>query len=388
MALKKPRLNISLNALNPLKSHNSDGDEQKPAEQTPSLGTPGAPVDTRHPFYFGFLAATGAVIAITLLKALASAGQVFILIIISLFLAAGLNPVVEFFRRRGLRRSHAVVAVVLLVLAFVAVFAAVIVPPAVTQASKLFKNAPEILGHLKSNSYIASLNRHYGIIDSLQQKFASAIHNGQYVVSAFGGVIGVGKAVVSGAVATLTILILTLYFLASLPNVTRVAYRFVPATRRDRVSKISDAIILRIGGFVSGQATVAFIASIFGLILALSLGLPYPSAIALLVFVCGAIPLIGHLLGVTAITLIALSKSPTDAVITLVLYLAYIQLENYLIMPRIMRKSLAIPGLVTIIAALLGVSLLGIVGGILAVPIAAAILLIIEEVVFPKADQS
>ena len=214
------------------------------------------------------------------------------------------------------------------------------------------------------------------------------MHNGQYVGTAFGGVLGVGKAVVSGAIAGLTILVLTLYFLASLPHVTSVAYHFVPASRRVRVSKITDAIIIRIGGFVSGQATVAFIASIFGLILALSLGLPYPAAIALVVFVCGAIPMIGHLLGVTAVTLIALSKSPTDAVIAFVVYIAYVQIENYLIMPRIMRKSLSIPGVVTIIAALVGVSLLGIVGGILAVPMAAAILLVIDEVVFPKADHS
>ena len=377
MALKKPRLHL------PLK-----GSDISQPQEPESLGTPGAPIDRAHPFYFGFLAAAGAVIAITMLKALASASQVFVLIIISLFLAAGLNPSVEFFRRKGLKRAQAVIAVVAIVLIFVGIFAAVIIPPAVTQVGNLFKNAPTILQHLKSNSYIASLNKHYGIIDSLQAKFASAIHNGQYVVNAFGGVIGVGKAVVSGAIATLTVLILTLYFLASLPSVTGVAYRFVPASRRERVSKITDAIIIRIGGFVSGQATVAFIASIFGLILALSLSLPYPAAIALLVFVCGAIPLIGHLLGITAVTLIALSKSPTDAIITLVLYLAYIQIENYLIMPRIMRKSLSIPGVVTIIAALIGVSLLGVVGGILAVPIAAAVLLIIDEVVFPRAEKS
>jgi predicted PurR-regulated permease PerM len=345
-------------------------------------------VDRGHPFYFGFLAASGAVIALTVLRALASASQVFVLIIISLFLAAGLNPSVEFFRRKGLKRSQAVLAVVAVVLIFVGIFSAVVIPPAVTQVGNLFKNAPSILEHLKSNKFLASLNNHYGIIDSLQAKFSASIHNGQYVVNAFGGVIGVGKAVVSGAVAILTVLILTLYFLASLPSVTGVAYRFVPASRRERVSKITDAIIIRIGGFVSGQASVAFIASIFGLILALSLGLPYPAAIALLVFVCGAIPLIGHLLGVAAVTLIALSKSPTDAIITFVVYLAYIQLENYFIMPRIMRKSLAIPGVVTIISALIGVSLLGIVGGILAVPIAAAVLLVIDEVVFRKADNS
>ncbi len=377
MALKKPRLPFG----------NKGSDSRGPVVP-PFMGTPGRPVDRGHPFYFGFLAASGAVIAITVLRAFASASQVFVLIIISLFLAAGLNPSVEFFRRKGLKRPYAVMTVVLMVLIFAGIFSAVVIPPAITQVSNLLKHAPKILQDLKSNAFIGNLNKHYGIIDSLQAKFTTSVHNGQYVISAFGGVIGVGRAFVSGAVAVLTVLILTLYFLASLPSVTGAIYRFVPASRRDRVSKITDAIILRIGGFVSGQATVAFIASIFGLILALSLGLPYPSAIAVLVFVCGAIPLIGHILGITAVTLIALSKSPTDAIITLILYLAYIQLENYLIMPRIMRKSLSIPGVVTIIAALVGVSLLGIVGGILAVPIAAATLLILEEVVFPKADHS
>jgi len=354
----------------------------------PFMGTPGAPVDRGHPFYFGFLAASGAVIAITVLKAFASASQVFVLIIISLFLAAGLNPAVEFFRRRGLKRQWAVATVVFITLLVVGIFAAVIIPPAITQVNNLVKTAPKILQDLKSNTYIGNLNKHYGIIDSLQAKINASLHDGKYVISAFGGVIGVGKAVLSGAISAFTVLILTLYFLASFPTVTSVAYRFVPASRRVRVSKISDAIILRIGAFVGGQATVAFIASIFGLILALSLGLPYPSAIAVLVFVCGAIPLIGHILGIALVTLIALSKSPTDAVITLLVYVVYIQIENYLIMPRIMRKSLSIPGVVTIIAALVGVSLLGIVGGILAVPIAAAVLLIIDEVVFPKADNS
>jgi len=377
MALKKPRLPFG----------NKTSDSSNPVIP-PFMGTRGLPVDRGHPFYFGFLAASGAVIAITVLRAFASASQVFVLIIISLFLAAGLNPSVEFFRRKGMKRPYAVMTVVLMVLLFVGIFSAVVIPPAVTQVSNLFKHAPNILQDLKSNAFIGNLNRHYGIIDSLQAKFTTSIHNGQYVISAFGGVIGVGRAFVSGVFALLTVLILTLYFLASLPSVTGAIYRFVPASRRERVSKITDAIILRIGGFVSGQATVAFIASIFGLILAFSLGLPYPSAIAFLVFVCGAIPLIGHVLGITAVTLIALSKSPADAIITLIIYVAYIQLENYLIMPRIMRKSLSIPGIVTIIAALVGVSLLGIVGGILAVPIAAAVLLILEEVVFPKADHS
>ena len=375
MALKKPSIHFG-------------SKPRSKAEAAPkNLGEQGVPLDRAHPFYFGFLAATGAVIAITLLRAFANASQVFVLIIISLFFAAGLNPAVEFFQRRGLKRTGAVACVVGIVLAFVGVFSAVVIPPVVHQLNLLLKDAPTLIANLKNNPTLDSLNVKYGIIDTIQKKVNAGVHDGQFVVGAFGGVIGVGKAVLSGTVATLTILILTLYFLASLPSVTQAAYRFVPLSRRDRVSRISDAIIKRVGAFVSGQASVAVIAGIFALVLSLALGLPYASAISLLVFLCGLIPLIGHILGCAAFTIVALTKSPTDAIIVFVCYVIYIQLENYFILPRIMRRSLAMPGLVTIIAALVGVSLLGVIGGLLAVPIAAAILLIVDEVVFPKAER-
>ena len=375
MALKKPSIHFGSKS-------------RSKAEAAPkNLGEQGVPLDRAHPFYFGFLAATGAVIAITLLRAFANASQVFVLIIISLFFAAGLNPAVEFFQRRGLKRTGAVACVVGIVLAFVGVFSAVVIPPVVHQLNLLLKDAPTLIANLKNNPTLDSLNVKYGIIDTIQKKVNAGVHDGQFVVGAFGGVIGVGKAVLSGAVATLTILILTLYFLASLPSVTQAAYRFVPLSRRNRVSRISDAIIKRVGAFVSGQASVAVIAGIFALVLSLALGLPYASAISLLVFLCGLIPLIGHILGCAAFTIVALTKSPTDAIIVFVCYVIYIQLENYFILPRIMRRSLSMPGLVAIIAALVGVSLLGVIGGLLAVPIAAAILLIVDEVVFPKAER-
>jgi predicted PurR-regulated permease PerM len=328
------------------------------------------------------------VCSITLLRALASTSQVFVLIIIALFFAAGLNPAVLFIQKRGLKRPAAVATVVAGVIAFVALFIWIAIPPLVEQVNSLIANAPTIIGDLKNNSTLNHLNDHYGIIDSIQKKVTASIKDGQLVVGAFGGVIGVGKAVLSGAVATLTILILTLYFLASLPSVTQVAYRIVPATRRARVSKISDAIIFRVGAFVGGQVSVAFIAGIFALILGFALNLPYKSALAMVVLFCGLIPLVGHFLGITIVTLVALSKSPTAAIIAFVGYLIYVQIENYLIMPRIMKHSLSIPGLVTIIAVMIGTSLLGIVGGILSVPIAAAVLLILDEVVYPRADKS
>ena len=352
------------------------------------FGEAGKPVDTTHPFYFGFMVTVGALLALTTLRALASASAVFILIIVSIFLAAGLNPAVMFFQNRGLKRGAAVGAVMACVLIFVAAFIAIAVPPLLDQGNQLIDNAPQLIRDLNNNAFINDLNIKYGVIDSLQTKVDAIIKDGQFAITAFGGVIGVGKAVVSGLVSTITILILTLYFLASLPQVVEIGLKFVPASRRSRVSKLVNAIISRVGSFVGGQAIIAALAAVFILIMGLIIGMPYAGPLAIIVLVCGFIPLVGHFIGMTIVTLVSLTASVSIAVIALVSYIIYVQIENYVITPRIMKRSLSIPGLVTIIAALLGTSLLGLIGGLLAVPIAAAILLILDEVVFPRADQS
>lgn len=352
------------------------------------LGRAGKPVNTSHPFYFGFMVTIGALLALTTLRALASASAVFILILISLFLAAGLNPAVLFFQNRGLRRGPAVAAVMGSVLLFVATFIAIAIPPLLEQGNQLIENAPQLIRDLNNNAFINDLNNKYGVIDSLQSKIDEIIKDGQFAITAFGGVIGVGKAVVSGLVSAITILTLTLYFLASLPQVIGIGLKFVPASRRDRVAKLSNAVISRVGSFVGGQTIIASLAAVFILIMGLIIGIPYAGPLSIIVLVCGFIPLIGHFIGMSIVTLISLTASLGVAAIALATYIIYVQIENYVITPRIMKRSLAIPGLVTIIAALLGTSLLGLVGGLLAVPIAAAILLILDEVVFPRAENT
>lgn len=350
------------------------------------LGIKGAPLNTQHPFYFGFLAASGALVAITLLRALQSASQVFVLIIISLFLAMGLNPTVEALQSRKLKRGISVAIVVVSALLIVALFALVVIPPVFTQANELIDSAPQLLDSLRNNSTLNQLNTEYGFIDSLESKFESWISDGQLLTGAFGGVLGVGRTVLSGAFSALTVMVLTLYFLASLPAVTAMFYRLAPASRRERVSRIGDAIISRVGAFVGSQVLIATLAAIFVFFLALGLDLPYAAALGMVILFVALIPLVGHFIGASIVVLVALTQSPTKALLALVLYTLYVQIENYLITPRIMKRSLSIPGLVTIVAALLGTSLLGLVGGVLAVPIAAAVLLIMDEVVFPKSD--
>ena len=352
------------------------------------FGIAGAPISRANPFYFGFVAALGALSAIVLLRALASATQIFVIIVIALYLAMGINPAVEGLRKRGLSRVTAVISIFAGILAFVIFFIALVIPPVISQGSALITSAPDLLRDLETHPVIADLNKQFGVIDSLQKILSEVTSDGTLIISAFGGVVGVGKTVLSGAFTAATVLILTLYFIVGLPQATNFTMRFIPATRRDRVSRLTFAIIARVGSFVGSQIVLAFMAAIFILILGLSLGLPSPFAIAMIVLVCALIPLIGHYIGGSIVTMIALTQSLLFGVIALVLYIVYVQIENYVFTPKIMKRALNVPGAVTIVSALVGTSLLGLVGALLAVPIAASIILILEEVVFPQTEKN
>ena len=360
----------------------------KPAQSPADYGVAGVPINRSHPYYFGFVATLGALTAIVLMRALASVSQIFILILIALFLAMGLNPAVEALRRRNMSRVTAVTIIFTSVIAFVIFFALVVAPPVISQGTQLINKAPTLLADLTNNATINKLNDQYGIIDTLQSKLTSVTSDGTLLISAFGGVIGVGKSVLSGFFTFLTILVLTLYFITSLPQAVNLGLSLVPASRRERVGHLTNAIIARVGSFVGSQIVIAAMASIFVFVLSLVLGLPSPIAIGMIVFVCGLIPLVGHFLGSGIVTIIALTQSIAIGVIALVAYVVYVQIENYVVTPRIMKRTLAVPGAVTIISALIGSSLLGLVGGLLAVPVAASIILILDEVVIPRANNS
>ena len=360
----------------------------KPAQTPTDFGVAGVPINRSHPYYFGFVATLGALTAIVLMRALASVSQIFILILIALFLATGLNPAVEALRRRNMSRVTAVTIIFTSVIAFVIFFALVVAPPVITQGTQLINKAPTLLADLTNNSTINKLNDQYGIIDTLQSKLTSVTSDGTLLISAFGGVIGVGKSVLSGFFTFLTILVLTLYFITSLPQAVNLGLSLVPASRRTRIGHLTNAIIARVGSFVGSQIVIAAMASVFVFALSLVLGLPSPIAIGMIVFVCGLIPLVGHFLGSGIVTIIALTQSIAIGVIAFVAYVLYVQIENYVVTPRIMKRTLAVPGAVTIISALIGSSLLGLVGGLLAVPVAASIILILDEVVIPRANNS
>ncbi|MEV6281167.1 AI-2E family transporter [Kribbella sp. NPDC051770] len=357
-------------------------DERHPDD---GMGRPGPPLRRSNPFVFGFFAALGVLVAWGLWNALGQAKSVLILLVVSMFIAVGLNPLVEWFMRRGLKRGLSVGVVFILMILAVAGVGFAIVPVVTDQINGLIKNAPEWLDLLTKSKTLNELNDRYQFI----QKAQDYIQDPALAQRAFGGILGVGKVVANALFSGFTILILTLYFLASLPTVKRAAYSLVPATRRKRVSILGDEVLGRVGGYVSGQFLVALCAGFFMFVFLEIVGLnQYAVALAIVVMFTAFIPMVGGLIGVVLVAAIGFTDGLWVGVACLAYGIIYQQIENYVVAPRIMRRAVDIPGAVTVIAALLGGALLGVVGALLAIPTAAAVLLIIREVWVRKADAS
>jgi predicted PurR-regulated permease PerM len=184
----------------------------------------------------------------------------------------------------------------------------------------------------------------------------------------------------------LTVLILTLYFLSSFNSIKGTAYRLVPRSRRARFSLISDEVLNRVGGYVAGAVVVALIAGVTSLVWVSSLGIPYPLALALIVTLTDVIPLIGATIGAVIVTTVAFFVSLPVGIATGIFFIVYQQMENYLIYPRVMSRSVDVNPAAAIVGALIGGTLLGFVGALLAVPATAAIQLIMREVLVPRQD--
>ncbi|TWH01636.1 putative PurR-regulated permease PerM [Nocardioides sp. J9] len=348
-----------------------------------TYGQIGEPFDRRSPFYYGFVGALGALSAWWLFQAVAGIGSVLMLVVVSFFLAAGLNPAVEFLQRRGLRRSIAVTTVIVMALGTVALFVVAIVPVITDQVQSITSNAPGWLDQLQENKRIQELNREYDIIDKLKEK----ITDENFVTALFGGALGFGLKIVSALFNLFVIVVLTLYFLASLKTTTHAIYRLAPASRRDRVTRLGDKVISNIGGYVSGAFIVALCAGLTSLVFLWFTPIgEYAVALAFVVAVLDVIPMIGATLGAVVVSAIAFATDFKTGIACVIFYVVYQQFENYVIYPRVMSKSVDLPGAVIVIAALVGTALLGVVGALLAIPAAAAVLLVVREVVVKRQD--
>jgi predicted PurR-regulated permease PerM len=354
-----------------------------PDQPPDELGEPGRPLNTRSPFMWGLFGGLGALVAIWIALMVVSIRGVLILVVVALFLAVGLNPAVELLMRRGLRRPWAVSCVILGVLLVVAGFLVILVPIISHQVSEIGDNLPGWFDKLQKNGQVRRFDDKYDVTSKVEDY----VKSGAWAQKAFGGAVGVGLAILGALLNAFVVVVLTLYFLASLPSMKRAAYALAPASRRERVSLLGDRILRNVGGYVSGAFVVAMCAGTSTLIFLFIIGLgSYAVALAMVVALLDVIPMIGATIGAVIVSAIAFATDVRSGIIAVIFYIAYQQVENYLIYPKVMARSVEIPGALTVIAALVGGSLLGVVGALLAIPTAASILLLVKEVFLPRQE--
>ncbi|MDQ1711482.1 MAG: hypothetical protein QOE45_932 [Frankiaceae bacterium] len=344
------------------------------------FGEPGAPIAPRSPFRIAFMAAWGVFTAFAIAKAIVHVQDVIVLIVISAFLAIGLNPAVEWLQRHRFKRGLAVATIVGAVLLFVGGFFAAAVPPVARQATQLQKTIPDYVDRLRTNEQFRKLDDKYKIREKatdLVQK-----NTGQ----AAGAALSVATGVLTATFKLLTVLVLTLYFLSAYPRIKRGAYRMIPRSRRARAGLIADEILARVGGYVLGNLATSVIAGACALVFFLIADVPYPVALAMLVAIADLIPLVGATIGAVVCTAVAFFVSVPVGLASLAYFVVYQQVENYVLVPKVMKRTVDISPVATIIAALIGGSLMGILGALLAIPVAAAIQLVGTEVLYPRQD--
>jgi predicted PurR-regulated permease PerM len=375
-------------------SEDLDLDEEAQVEDLPErpdedadetrFGELGRRFDRRSPFWIGLTGALGVGAAYLLADAVLSARGVLLLIFLALFIAVGLEPIVAVVYRHRVPRGLAVALVSLLVLGVILGFFALAIPPLVDQVTRLIDHAPNYLQALNDrSSFLGHFDRHYHLVSNLK-KALTHVSLGSFT----SGVIGAGK-VVLGAVSSIVIVIsLTIYFLADLPRVTRTIYRLVPASRRERAGLLIDEVFSRVGGYVLGNLLTSLIAGAGTFVWLWIFGIPYALLLSVFVALMDLIPIIGSTVAGVVVSLVALTVSPTDAVATAAFYTVYRQAEDYLITPRVMTRTVDVPPLVTVVAVLIGGALMGIIGALISIPVAAAIKLVLEEVSYPRLDRS
>jgi predicted PurR-regulated permease PerM len=220
----------------------------------------------------------------------------------------------------------------------------------------------------------------------IQQHLSSLVTGGGGSLA--GGVLGAGKLVLTTASAIVAIMVLSIYFLAGLPQIKMFTYKLVPHSRRPRVILIGDEILAKVGGYVLGNFITSLIAGLGTYFWLLAFGVPYPLLLGMFVALLDLIPVIGSTVGGAVVTLVALTVSLPVALATLAFYIGYRLAEDYLIVPRIMGRTVQVPAIVSLIAVLIGGVLLGIIGALVAIPVAAAVRLLLHEIAIRRLDKS
>ncbi|ANF30328.1 hypothetical protein A0130_00290 [Leifsonia xyli] len=341
------------------------------------------------PFVYGYLLALGAIGAVATGFMLYGLRSILFSVFFAMFATVGLDPLVRWFQRRGMKRGWAIVTVILLVVALLIAIVWVIVPLIVQQIAFLADAVPKEVATLRSQGWFESVNESTnGLAGQLATWVATQVKDPHTWATIGNGLVGLGLSVLNAVTTGFFIAILTIYFIASYDATKQAAYRLVRRSHRARFEGYAERILQNFGKYLSGMVILAFCNSVFSLILLLATGVPGAFLIALAAFFITLIPLIGTVLTTAVMSVLAFIHSPVSGVVVLVLMLVYMQVEAYILTPRVMGKAVQVPGSVVLISALAGSTLFGLPGALVAIPISAGVILIIKEVVMPRKERS
>lgn len=338
-----------------------------------------------NPFQIGLLGGLGVLTALVIGGAIATLANVITYVFAAVFLALGLDPVVTFLERKKLPRPVAVLTVILAVLAFVAIAIWTMVPTLIQESTRFLQSLPEILRGITNLDFVLRFDSQLGgAITTALTSAGNFLANSENWPTMLGGVVQVGITLFTGAFGMIIIVVLTIFFLASLDGFKNSLYKLVPQSKRDRFVKISNHVARNVGRYTIGQLSVAALNALLAFLVMTLLGLQFALVVAFVIFLLAVIPLIGSLAGATLAVVIALAENPTAALILGIYYLIYLQIEAYVVSPRVMRVAVEVPAPIVVIAALSGGALLGVLGALVAVPLAASIIFIIREILVPR----
>lgn len=346
-------------------------------------------IDLGHPFVWGFTATVGALMAISLASALVSLSTVMVSIGVALFIALALDPLVRWLERHRMSRGLSIAVVFVSFALILGGVIALVVPTAVVQITQFARAVPGYIAGIQSAEWFNSLVAATGqgdVYANLLDQARTWLSNPANLLAIGGGALAVGTGVVNGISGTLIVLVLTLYFLASLRSMKLALERLAPAHARPQLAEITDQITESVGGYVSGMAILAFANAVFAFILMTILGVPFAALLAFLALLITMIPMVGPVLFWLLATSVILFTSPWSALIFAVVYFAYMQVEAYVMTPKVMNKAVDIPGSLVLIGAMVGGTLLGLLGALVAVPVTASLLMVVNTVFIPRQD--
>ena len=341
-------------------------------------------MEIRNPFRLGLIGGLGVGLALLIFGIITNLAGVLTDVGAALFLAFGIEPLISFLVKHRFSRVMALVTALAALVVISATLIWIAVPLVVGQAIELADTITKWVKSGEALKFVLQIHRQFPTVINQANLDKSVAWVQANLSSIGGGVLQTGVAVANGVTAVVIVIILTIYFTAALPSIRKGATMLVPASRRERFTDLGDQITDSVGRYVIGQLTLALINGVLSAIFLTIIGAKFPILLAIVAFVLSLIPLIGTVTGSAIIVLICLTSSPTAAIVAAVYYLVYMQVEAYVLSPRIMKRAVQVPGAVSVIAAIAGGTLLGILGALVAVPFAAAIILVVNQVFIPR----